>query len=148
MQTELPLKQTVTVKKPGSAARVKLEIAPGQKVIVGLPDALRPKLGLVSWMPQGDGSYKPVVKTRDSWVKLVDSLPAELGLDVDAKTLRRLVVAGIVEGRQPSPHVTEINLHSLDEHLEACRDPEYWIAVVKWPDGRKISRFAKYKEAM
>jgi hypothetical protein len=148
MQSELPLKQTVTIKKPGSPVTMKIEIAPGQKIVTTVPIELRPNVALVHLQAVGDGNLKPVLKLRDVWVKLTDSLPAELGMDIDSRTLRRLGIAGVIETRHPSPNATEINLHSLDAHLEACRDPEYWITKIQWPDGRRITRQQKYEEAL
>ncbi len=148
MQDELKLRMPVLVKKVGSATRVRFEIAPGQTIIGNLPKELRPQIIATLLVPQGDGSYRASGKLRADWVKLTSTLPAELNLDVDAKTLRRLAVAEIIESRHPSPNSMELNLHSLDAHLEGCRDPEYWIAVVTWPDGRMLSRLKKYKEAL
>ena len=64
-------------------------------------------------------------------------------------SLRRLVIAAIVESRRPSPAVTEVNLDSLDAHLTASRkDSEYWSTKVPWPDRRVMTRLARLREAI
>ena len=136
----------VLVKRLGAARAFKFEVAPGQTVTGSLPDELRPRVAVFKWVLQGDGSYKPQIKPVDEWVKI--NFVKELGLSISSDTVRRLGIAGVIEIRHSAPGAVEVNLASLDAHLEGCRDPEYWTTPVPWPDGRRMTRGARYREAI
>ncbi|MCX6908122.1 MAG: hypothetical protein NTY01_08775 [Verrucomicrobia bacterium] len=141
MQTEFPFKATLI------GGKTKVEIVPGVKITpVSIESVSR--FAIARWVPQGDGTFKPVAKSCDPWVRLTVSLPRELGLGISWDVMRRLIVSGIVASRRPGPHTTEISIESLNAHLEGCRDTEYWCTPVKGTDGRTMTREARYKEAL
>ena len=77
-------------------------------------------------VPQGDGSFlvkpgKPVIGRK----KVLIAIAAERA-GVSEDTIRRLLDAGMLEGEQPSPRKTFIYEDSLDKHLQASRDREFW----------------------
>ena len=102
-----------------------LTIAPGQEV-VDIPREAVPRYGFVQLVALPDGTYRPVLKSWNAMVKLTFDLPKQLALDVAHDTLSRLVRAEFISGRYISPSNCLIDLNSLYEHLEACRDPEFW----------------------
>ncbi|MDD3885374.1 MAG: hypothetical protein PHI35_00700 [Victivallaceae bacterium] len=102
-----------------------IEVAPGVTT-APLPVVTVPRVAVARLQPVGGGDYRPVVKVLGVWARLTLHLPQELGLKISYSVLRRLALAQFVESRQPSPCCFEINLESLEKHLEACTDPEFW----------------------
>lgn len=112
-----------------------IRLLPGDKVIkvapdaatrkvVDAPQALIPKIGIVDWLPAGDGTYNPVLRLHAQHIRV--SIAAVV-CDVHHLILRRLIRAGFVEGYQPSPCCCMINLHSYFDHLNrVAEDPEFW----------------------
>ncbi len=77
-------------------------------------------------IPQGDGTYllkpgKPILGRRRL---TVGQAAARAGVSED--TVLRLYDSGFVEGERPSPRKTLIFEDSLDAHLQATRDREFW----------------------
>jgi hypothetical protein len=112
-----------------------MQLAPGEKFADVPPDIL-PKVGIVRWIPSGDGSYRPKLQVLEIWVRVTH---AHLyGITIPRDTLVRLGNAGFIELSQPSPGHTAVNLDSLLAHIEACKDPEFWTET----------RQAQYREAL
>jgi hypothetical protein len=103
-----------------------VEIAPGQETDVSVPRSAVPQYGFVKLMRQGDGSYLPVLKTWSETIRLRESTPTDLGLDISYMTLKRLIVAGFIRGRLIAPDTCLLDLASLYEHIERCQDFEFW----------------------
>lgn len=112
-----------------------VEVAPGEKY-VDLPITLAPKVGIVRWVPVGDGSYKPRLQVMETWIRVTAA--AQFGVHIKRDTLIRLGVAGFISISQPSPQNTSVSLESLLEHLERCKDPEFWTEA----------RLVKYRRAL
>lgn len=76
--------------------------------------------------PRGDGSFivkpgKPILGRRKV---TVSEAAAYLKLSED--TIRRLYHAGLLEGERPSPRCIFIYADSIEAHLQAARDREFW----------------------
>ena len=139
---------SLLIRRPG-AKPVLLPITPQLQITGPLPAELRPRFGVVRFQTLPDGTLKPVLRTQDEWVRMTENLPRDLGLSISNDTLKRLCRSGIVLWRQITPGGYELNLHSLDAHLQGCaNDPEYWDTKVAWPDGRTITRRQKFKEGL
>lgn len=94
-----------------------------------LPVDLRkvPAMGVFEWIRQADGSYRPVERIHDAWMRVSEVERLPLGLT--AEVLMKLVKGGFVEGGQMAPNSTTVNIMSLLSHLEDTReDPDYWTA--------------------
>ena len=103
-----------------------IQVAPGEfaRKVADLPPDLAPAAGTVRWQAVGDGTFKPVVVIHDQYVKLIR---AALHFGVVEQALRRLITAGFVKGRQPSPRAWQVEITSLSNHLRAVEtDPEFW----------------------
>jgi hypothetical protein len=77
-------------------------------------------------VPQGDGSFvvKPGKPTVGRKKLLIAAAADRAGVSED--TIRRLLDAGMLEGEQPSPRKTFVYEDSLEKHLAASRDREFW----------------------
>lgn len=107
--------------KPGT----KIEIAPGQTVApIDIADV--EQVAIADIVPQGDGTFRAVARLSRRWLAVSPRTLRRLGIDHSPTTLHRLIRAGFVRGRQPSPRVYEFELESYLEHLQACEDPEFW----------------------
>lgn len=121
--------------KSTSAARLPVTLLPGGKQIAPAPGALTGKVlalapehapthGIFRWQAAGDGTFKPVARIHDQFV---DLQIAEDALGVPRFTLRRLILAGFVAGRKPSPSRWQVNIVSLSDHLATVEsDPDFW----------------------
>jgi len=118
----------LTLIRDGQTAQTQLvEVAPGQYTATAVHPADIPRYGLVRMMRQGDGSYIPVMKQYAQHARMCRELCSRIGLDgISPNTLYRLIQAGFVESKRPSPNVILVDLGSLVEHVEATRDPEFW----------------------
>jgi hypothetical protein len=94
------------------------------------PSASPPPIPTVSFvptvLPQGDGSFvvkagKPLMGRQKL---LIRDAAKRCGLSTS--TLWRLYDCGLIEGERPSPRKTFIYLDSLEAHLKASADQEYW----------------------
>lgn len=126
----------LTLIQDGSAARTQLvEIAPGQYVAPRIAAEDVPRYGLFKLLRQTDGSIFPVLKHYAQHVRMTHDLCTRLGLEGLSKgSLYRLIQAGFVACKRPTPNVILVDLGSLVEHVEATRDPEFWTP-------ERISRF-------
>lgn len=103
-----------------------VELAPGQETEVPIPREAVPRYGMVQLMRQSDGTYIPILKTWSETIRLRESTPHDLGLDVSYMTLKRLIVAGFIKGRLIAPDTCLVDLASLYEHVENCSDFDFW----------------------
>jgi hypothetical protein len=121
-----------------------VEVSPGTKL---LPVDLRrvPALGVFEWVYKQvqfeDGSRGtacvPVLRIKEAWLRVSEAEKLPLGLS--AEVIVRLIRGGFVEGAQPAPNNTTVNVLSLLDHFEQTReDPDYWT-----PERRK-----RFKEGM
>lgn len=100
------------------------EIVPGKNITTSTS---LPKMGFYTWVPQGGGLYRPQLQLRDRFVRLTPSTVKSLGLGVEYRSLRRLVVAGFVDGYKATPACWMFSVESYFEHIERVRlDPEFW----------------------
>jgi hypothetical protein len=74
-------------------------------------------------VPLGDGSYKAV--PRKSQQKVTVKEAARIANSSNA-TIYRLFESGFIEGERQSPRKIMIHVESLNAHLEAVRDPDFW----------------------
>ncbi len=100
-----------------------VQVAPDEKY-ADLPAPITPRVGIVRWIPQGDGLYRPRIQVLDNWIRVTRA--AEYGIHIPSDTLVRLGNGGFIEISQPSPGYTAINLESLLRHIELCKDAEFW----------------------
>ena len=75
---------------------------------------------------QGDGSYlvrpgKPIAGREKITVR-----EAVRRCGTSKQTWVRLYEAGLVEGERPSPRKTLLFVDSIQKHLKASEDPEFW----------------------
>lgn len=84
-----------------------------------------PLLTACEFVPQGDGTYRAVPR------KPQDTVPAKEAArlaNFPLTSIYRLYRAGFITGERKSPKRILINVASLQAHLEAVRDPEFWNA--------------------
>ena len=94
-----------------------------------------PIYGFVRYVANGDGTFRPLVRTWHEYVKLTEDTPARLGLaNIDYRVISRLGMAGFVKVLKITPNNTLVNVKSLMDHIEAAHDPEFW-------DEKKIRRY-------
>ena len=77
-------------------------------------------------IPQGDGSYlvkpdKPIIGREKISVS-----EAVKRFGSSKATVLRLFHSGMIEGERPSPRKTLVFVDSIERHLKASQDPEYW----------------------
>lgn len=110
-----------------------ITVAPGVKLIPIDKDKI-PSVGICDWINNGNGSYTPVIRVTDAWMRLseVELLP----FGMSAEVIMKLYQGGFVEGARPAPNNTTINVRSLIAHIEECSaDPDYWA------DSERLNRF-------
>jgi hypothetical protein len=122
-----PTKPTVPVRIANTAGHT-IDIAPGEKYADIPPDKL-PKVGIVRWIPCGDGTYRPRLQVMENWIRTTHA--PQFGIHIQPETLVRLANSGFIQIAQTSPGHNAINLESLLDHIEACRDPEFWTSARK-----------------
>lgn len=103
------------------------EVAPG-KFTADLPEGIVPRYGFVRLLRLPNGVYAPLLKTWHQTVRFSTKLAQSLGLDCDYNTLFRLAKTGFLTAYQVSPGCHLLDLQSLHDHLEACKEPGYWNA--------------------
>lgn len=102
----------------------KIEVSPKVRV---LPVDIRkvPALGIFDWQHNGDGTFTPVTRVKDSWLRVSEVERLPLGLS--AEVIMKLYKGGFIEGAQPAPNNIVVNVISLLDHIEECAaDPDYW----------------------
>lgn len=109
----------------GARPGTMVEIVPGKK-IAALDISQIERVAIADILPQGDGTFRAVARVTSRWLSVTPRNLRKLGSDHSVRTVQRLIKAGFVRGRQPSPRVNEFDLLSYLEHLEACEDPEFW----------------------
>lgn len=76
-------------------------------------------------LPNGD--YRPEPVEWGEWVPLKDEWLTALGIKISRQTVYRLSCNGYVQLRKISPHILELNLASLVQHLRNVQDdPDFW----------------------
>lgn len=92
----------------------------------GQPDDVPPPLlTACDFIPQGDGSYRAVPRKPQATVPAKEA--ARLA-NFPLTSIYRLYRAGFITGERQSPRRILINVASLQAHLDAVRDPEFWTA--------------------
>lgn len=102
--------------------------------IVPLEKRKIPALGLHDWIDNRDGTYTPILRIKEAWMRVseVERLP----LGISAEVIVKLWQGGFIEGAQPGPNNTVINVRSLLEHYEeTAANPEYW------KDSERLQRY-------
>lgn len=122
-----------------------VEVAPGVKI---LPVDVRsiPAYGMFEWVSrrvifedtnQRGVAYVPVMRIREAWIRLSEAERLPFGLS--AEVIARLIRGGFVEGGQPAPNNTVVNVVSLLAHYDATlEDLDFWT-----PERRK-----RFKEGL
>ena len=82
-----------------------------------------PKFGVFRWQPAGDGTFRPIYRIHETMMRAVD---VEQATGVSYRTLKRLILSGLINGSQPSPGLMLVDITSYFEHQEAARDPDFW----------------------
>ncbi len=103
-----------------------LQVAPG---VVGkvLPADMKkiPAIGIFEWVNNRDGSFTPVIRVKEAWLRVSEA--EKLPLGVSAEVMFKLIKGGFVIGSAPAPHSTIVNITDLLRHIEECaEDPSYW----------------------
>lgn len=110
----------------GSTPDGTIEVAPGETYVDLSPDQA-PRIAVADWIPQGDGTFKAVARIHEKEIKLTEETLRQLGIGVDIKTLRRLILGGFVRGQRVSPRGWTFFLQSYIEHRNLClADPDFW----------------------
>jgi hypothetical protein len=118
-----------------AAAGMQAHVAPDERCkFIDAPIEDR-RYGFFEWQKLGDGTFAPVIRVYDAHVRLA---VAEKIADIGYDTIRRLVIAGFVEGSQPSPGTILVSINSLVAHLQATRDAEFWTPA----------RIQKYRQSL
>lgn len=102
------------------------EVTPGKFIPLVSP-VYMPRFVLSKMMPCLDGSYRmEPAHEWTGWVKLYNIQSDNNLPDLSAKTVRRLILAGFVDGLQPTPGMWLVKLDSLFDHLERTQldDPD------------------------
>ena len=87
-------------------------------------EAGTPLLGFVDFVPQGDGTYRPVPRPP---VQMVSITQAAKVTQKSREQIYRLYKTGFVTGDQSTPGKIMVDLQSLHAHLQGTRDdPDYW----------------------
>src|SRR3954453_4022898 len=103
--------------------RRKVEIAPGVRV-APLPKEEIPEIALARLQPVGDGTYRPILITYETDIRLTEAAKI---VHVPYRTLLRLARAGFVKSTQPAPHFYQISLSFWVVHLKSIKDdPDFW----------------------
>jgi hypothetical protein len=102
---------------------VTVEIAPGE-AYADLPAEQAPRVGIVRWVPAGDGLFRPRVQLLENWIRTTHA--PQFGIHIKPETLVRLGNSGFIKFSQTSPGHNAVCLESLLDHIEKCRDPEFW----------------------
>ena len=74
-------------------------------------------------VPNGDGSYRAVPRQLKSQVSVTEAARVA---NCSRGTIYRLYNSELVAGERRTPRKIMISLRSLQEYLEAVRDPEFW----------------------
>lgn len=103
-----------------------LEVAPG---VIGkvLPADVKkiPGIGIFDWLDNRDGTFTPVVRVKEAWLRVSEAEKLPLGLS--AEVMFKLLKGGFVQGSAPAPHSTIVNISDLLRHIEECaEDPAFW----------------------
>lgn len=111
----------------------RLNVAPGVVGKVRPADIRKiPALGIFDWQSNGDGTFTPVIRVKEAWLRVSEA--EKLPLGVSAEVMFKLVKGGFVIGSAPAPHSTIISITSLLEHIETCaEDPDFWT-----PERRRL----------
>lgn len=89
-----------------------------------------PALGIFDWTRNGDGTFSPVIRVKEAWLRVSEA--EKLPLGVSAEVMFKLIKGGFVIGSAPAPHSTIINVSDLLRHIEECaEDPNYWTSERK-----------------
>jgi hypothetical protein len=112
-----------------------IEIAPGERY-VDLPQEIAPKFGIIRWMPAGDGTFRPRVQVLENVIRVTEA--RQYGIHISRETIIRLGVAGFVSISQLAPMTICVSLESLLDHIDACKDPEFWTE----------ERLVRYRKAL
>ncbi|MBE6413227.1 MAG: hypothetical protein E7035_01580 [Verrucomicrobiaceae bacterium] len=104
---------------------IEVEAVPGKTIVP--PTSVVPAVGIFKFIPQGGGDYKAVIKQCGDLIRLTPRTPAEYGLGIEYRSLKRLIIAGFVKGQKIAPATWQFSLSSYFEHIERTRnDPEFW----------------------
>jgi hypothetical protein len=112
--------QKVPIHPPRNNRPTTVEVAPG-KSVVDAPAAEVRRIGVCDLVPQGDGTYKPVLRIHAQEVKLSPHTLRELGIGISIETMRRLIRAGFVQGARSAPNAYFFTLQSYFDHVERVR---------------------------
>ena len=106
---------------------VKMRVAPDQEFAPWPSHLPVPRVGMMEWVPQADGSYRPMIHCHPVWVRMTEHITEDLGLGINYQALRRLMRAGFVRERRIAPGQYSFDLQSYFKHCAAVQaDPYFW----------------------
>ncbi len=120
----MPSPSEDTFPRPVWAANV----APGViGKVIPLDKRKVPAIIVADMIDNRDGSYTPVARVKDAWLRVSEAEKLPLGLS--AEVMFKLIKGGFVMGAQGAPHSTTINISDLLRHIEeTADDPGFWTA--------------------
>lgn len=120
------------------------QLEPGKKFAI-LPPAAVPQFGVAEWVPAGDNTYRLVARTLPRWHVINGKTMRLLGIACSPRTLVRLMDAGFIETRRPTPNTREFSYDSYLAHVAATADPEFWSQTAP---GQKFTNLQRYQQAL
>ena len=82
-----------------------------------------PRLAACDLVPNSDGSFRAVPRQTGRKVS-VHTAAREANCSI--ATIYRLYNGGLLTGERPTPRKIMIDFDSLQAHLAAARDPDFW----------------------
>lgn len=135
---------SVTVPVIGAVDGTTVEIVPGRRFVPLANDAVRP-VALAELVPAGDGTWRLVARICPQWFPVSSESLRRLGIGLSRSSLKRLIIAGFVEGQLTTPGVYQFDYFSFREHTRRAADPEFWGTVEK---GQRLTNAQRYSSAV
>lgn len=137
----MPLQIQVVGAKSGTA----IEIVPGRTYMPLKPDSME-TMALAELVPAGGGTFRPVARICPRRFTISRKNLKRLGIAISETGLRRLVMAGLVEGERITPGVHQFDYFDYLRHETAVRnDPEFWTRPIP---GQKFTNLQRYQQTL
>lgn len=117
------------------------ELAPDVLVAAKPVQITAPRMGIVTWVPVGDGLYKSVIETHPTIIDIKDWDKKTLGCS--KFVIAVLCEAGYVEAERLSPRTLAINLESYFAHRAKVREDHFF-----WLDDENRRRYSAAVEVV
>jgi hypothetical protein len=112
------------------------EVAPDIKIAAKPTQITAPRVGIMRWTPNPDGSFRPEIETHPATVNIREWKEAIYGCSKLA--ILALVEAEFVDGERISPRTMNISLESYFNHRAKMRDNPWF-----WQDHDNRARYTK-----